>query len=170
LEDRTLVWPDLLLRNFRYAARTLRRSPGFAAAIVLTLALGIGANTAIFSIVDRVLFRNLPYADSEQLVMVYETRPGRAGLNAVSTANWLDWQKESRSFESLAAWGSGEFSWQMNLTGQGDAERLNGQFVSEGFFPLLRAKPELGSVLGVENYRPGASLAIVLSHSLWQRR
>src|SRR5688572_1634587 len=121
-----VVWLDLLFRDIKYAFRTLRSNPGFTAVVIFTLGLGIGANTAIFSIVDHVLLRSLPYPDDEQLVMVYDlAEPNR---NLVSTANWLDWQKESGSFASLAAWAPGEFSAQATLIGDGPiAERLNAQ-------------------------------------------
>jgi len=156
--------------DIRYAIRTLAHNPGFTTIVVIMLALGIGANTAIFSIVDHVLLRSLPYPDAGQLVMVYESHAGRADRSVVPTADWLDWQKENRSFQSLAAWGSGEFSWQMNLIGDGHAERLSGQYVSEEFFPLVRVAPALGRLFTKENHRPGASPVVILSYGLWQRR
>jgi hypothetical protein len=103
--------------DMRITLRTLLRTPGFASLVVLTLALGIGANTAIFSVVDHLLIRDLPYPDAERLVLLFETPPGEMSRNTVRTADWLDWQRESRGFESLAAWGAGESSWGMNVVG-----------------------------------------------------
>src|SRR5688572_9886071 len=102
-EIRTGRFFEDVMRDARHMGRGLRRSPGFTLAVVLTLALGIGANTAIFSIVDQVLLRPLPYPQGDGLVMVYE-RPDSIAENSVSPANWLDWQNESRTLEGFAAW------------------------------------------------------------------
>src|SRR5687767_9233683 len=107
-----------VLRDARVMGRGLRRSPGFTLAVVLTLALGIGANTAIFSIVDQVLLRPLPYPEGDNLVMVYE-RPSTSE-NSVSPANWLDWQRDGRTFETLAVW----MSRSNILTGAGEATQI----------------------------------------------
>ncbi len=148
--------------------RGLRRSPGFAIAVILTLALGIGGNTAIFSVVDQVLLRPLPYPAGDQLVRIYET--GLAGVASghmsVSPANWLDWQRDSRTLQGLAAWRTIAST----LTGVGEPTRLNAQLVSSEFFPLLGVKPLLGRTVSEQDDRPNAPLVAVLSYELWQRR
>jgi putative ABC transport system permease protein len=157
---------DVCIRDVRYAFRSLLKTPVFTLTVVLTLALGIGANTAIFSIVDRLLLRALPFPNGEQLVMLHENR-SRSSRMDVSPANWLDWQQYSRSFESLAAW-SNRFP--SNLTGAGDPERLDAETVSHEFFPLVGVRPLIGRVFSPEDDRPGASPTAVLSYSLWQRK
>ena len=146
--------------------RGLRRTPGFTLAVVLTLALGIGANTAIFSIVDQVLLRPLPYPDGENLVMVYEARDSNSH-NSVSPATWLDWQRDSRTLERVAAWAAGRSA---TLTGAGEATRLGVQAVSAEFFPLLRVPPMLGRTSNEDDDRPNAPDVVVMSHRLWQTR
>ena len=161
-----------LLRDVKHSVRGLRRTPGFALAVVATLALGIGGNTAIFSVVDQVLLRPLPYPEGDRLVRVYETgldRPGvlpRRFSNGVSPANWLDWQAQSRTLTSLGVW----FSAPRTLTGVAEPERLNGQFVSWEFFQALGVTPLVGRTLSVEDDRPNAPRVAVLSYGLWQRR
>jgi predicted permease len=162
-----------LARDVRYALRGLRRAPGFAAAVVLTLALGIGGNTAIFSVVDQLLLRPLPYPDGEQLVTVYESMIGYDMGSAASPrrpdaspANWLDWQRESRTLGSLAVWDPAV----VTLRGLDEPLRLNAQRVSSEFFPLLRVTPLLGRTISAEDDRPGASRVAVISHALWQSR
>ena len=155
-----------ILRDVRFMARGLVRSPGFTFAVVLTLALGIGANTAIFSIVDQWLLRPLPYPGGENLVMVYEAR-GSNSHNSVSPATWLDWQRDNRTLEGVAAWAAGRSS---TLTGSGDATRLSLQAVSSEFFPVLRVEPILGRTINEDDDRPNAPDVVVLSHRLWQTR
>src|SRR5262245_61966450 len=111
---------DEVIRDIRYTLRGLARTPVFAATIILTLAFGIGANTSIFSIVDRLLLRPLPYPNGERLVMLHEISL-RSRRMDVSPANWLDWQRDSQSFESLAVWNN---RFPSTLTGQGEPERL----------------------------------------------
>src|SRR5260221_10763379 len=113
-------------RDVRHAARGLWRSPGFSLTVTLTLALGIGGNTAVFSVVDQLLLRPLPYPNGDQLVMIEESVGGRTAHADVSPANWLDWQHESRTFRRFAAWGSASFT----LTGAGEPRRVNAQLVS----------------------------------------
>jgi putative ABC transport system permease protein len=155
-----------IARDVRHTWRGLRRSPGFAIAVVLTLALGIGGNTAIFSIVDQLLLRPLPYPDGDQLLMVYESFGPRNSRNVVSPANWLDWQSENRTLQRLATWRTLSYT----LTGVGEPTRLKAQLVSSEFFPLLGVKPLLGRTLSEEDDRPNAPLVAVLSHRLWQHR
>ena len=159
-------------RDARHMARGLRKSPVFTLTVVLTLALAVGGNTAIFSLVDQLLLRPLPYPNGDQLVAVNETfitsnismpSPGRS---SVSAANWLDWQREAHTFESFAAWRATTFT----LTGVGDPVRLNVQLVSNEFFPLLGVAPLLGRIPTEAEDRPNAPVVAVLSYQLWQRR
>jgi predicted permease len=162
-------WIDEGRREIRYAMRSLLRTPVFTFTVVLTLAFGIGANTAIFSMVDRVLLRPLPFPNGEQLVLLYE-RALKYTLSPrmdVNPSNWLDWQRDSRSFESLAAWSS---RFPLTLTGQGEPERLETETVSHEFFAVLSVKPLLGRVFTLEDDRPQAHLTAVVSHALWQRK
>ena len=160
---------ESVVRDARHAARGLWHSPGFAVAVVLTLAIGIGANTAIFSVVDQLLLRPLPYPGGDRLVTVNETFPNVAKaieVNSVSPANWLDWQRESRTFESLAAWRTATYT----LTGVGAPMRIDAQLVSAEYFPLLGVRPLLGRTVTPDDDRPEAPRVAVLSHQLWQAR
>ena len=155
-----------LLRDIRHVSRGLRRTPGFAIAVVLTLALGIGGNTAIFSVVDQVLLRPLPYQNGDELVTVYEAGLAEPGHFSVSPANWLDWQRQSRTVAAFAAWRPSAFT----LTGTGEPVRVNGQLVSSEFFPLLGVAPLLGRTISERDDRPNAPPVAVISYELWQRR
>src|SRR6266540_114365 len=162
---------DLLRQDMRHTTRGLLRAPGFALTVVLTLALGIGTNTAIFSVVDQLLLRPLAYPNGDQLLTIYESfRPavGRIGQarNVVSPANWMDWQRESRTLERLAAWRT----MPVTLTGVGEPARLNAQVVSAEFFPLLGVPPLLGRTVSEQDDRPNAPRVAVLSHQLWEQR
>jgi predicted permease len=164
-------WLADLGRDVRYAVRTLRRAPGFTATAVLTLALGIGANTAIFSVVDQLLVRPLPYPNDDGLVVIHEIATGdrangRAGTMSVSPANWFDWQGQSQALQSVAAWNSQS----LTLTGVGEPVRLVGQTVSAEFFPLLGVAPQLGRVFLPEDDQPDMPRVAVLSSRLWQQR
>jgi len=155
------------LQDLRYAARILWKNPGFTAVAVIALALGIGANTAIFSVVNTVLLRPLPYKDPEQLVMVWEDA-SRHGYprDTPAAANFVDWRDQNSVFSGMAAVEDGNF----NLTGTGDPERLKGRRVSANLFPLLGVDPQLGRVFTAAEDQPGAQGVVVLSHRLWQRR
>jgi putative ABC transport system permease protein len=164
-----------LARDVRHTARGLRKNPGFTTAVVLTLALGIGGNVAIFSLVDQLLLRPLPYPNGEKVVAVYEAFLSgfggapvstRSGGNSVSPANWFDWQRESRQLEAFAAWRQTP----QTLTGAGEPARLSLQFVSHEFFPLLGVQPLLGRTVSAEDDRPNAPRVAVLSHQAWQSR
>ena len=162
-DERTMRLVEDVTRDVRHAARGLWRSPGFSLAVTLTLALGIGGNTAVFSVVDQLLLRPLPYPDGDQLVTVEES----VGANPhadVSPANWLDWQRESRTFRRFAAWRS----WSFTLTGTGEPRRVNAQQVSSEFFPLLGVAPLLGRTISDEDDRPNGPLVAVLSYRAWQ--
>jgi putative ABC transport system permease protein len=156
-----------LLQDVRYAARVLVRQPGFAAVAVLTLALGVGANTAIFSVVNAVLLRPLPFAEPDQLVRVYEKRPklGRT-RNVVSAPDFIDWRGQSQTFDSMAAYNG----WGASLTGDGEPQRITGALASADLFRVLRAEPMLGRAFAAEEDRPGAPRVVVISHGLWRRR
>jgi putative ABC transport system permease protein len=156
------VWQDL-----RYGLRTLRKHPGFTAVAVTALALGIGANTAIFSVVNTVLLRPLPYKDPERLVMVWEDDT-KAGYprDTPAAANYVDWREQNRVFDGMAAVADQSF----NLTGVGDPERLDGKRVSANLFGLLGVEPLFGRGFLPEDDQPGAGRVVVLSHGLWQRR
>src|SRR5687767_507960 len=165
-EIRTGRFFEDVMRDARHMGRGLRRTPGFTIAVVLTLALGIGANTAIFSVVDQLLLRPLPYPEGENLVMVYEARSSNSH-NSVSPATWLDWQRDNRTLERVAAWAAGRSA---ILTGAGDATRLTVQAVSSEFFSVLRVVPILGRTINEDDDRPNAPDVAVISHRLWQTR
>src|SRR5262245_23238659 len=153
-------------RDVRHAARGLWRSPGFSLAVILTLALGIGGNTAMFSVVDQLLLRPLPYPDGDQLVMVEESVNGGGSHADVNPANWLDWQRESRTFRGFAAWGLGRFT----LTGAGEPRAVSAQLVSSEFFPVLGVAPLLGRGISAQDDRPNGPLVAVLSYRAWQEQ
>lgn len=163
-DERTMRVAEDVTRDVRHAARGLWRSPGFSLAVILTLALGIGGNTAVFSVVDQLLLRPLPYPNGDQLVMVEESR----GLNSldVSPANWLDWQRESRTFRRFAAWQP----WAFTLTGAGEPRRVNAQLVSSEFFPLVGVAALLGRTISDEDDRPNGPRVAVFSYRAWQEQ
>lgn len=155
------IWQDL-----RYGARTLLKQPGFTLVAVITLALGIGANAAIFSVVNTVLLRPLPYAEAERLMMIRETKLPQFPEFSVAPGNFLDWKKQNTVFERLVAYRGASF----NLIGTGEPERLRGMQVSEGFMDMLGVQPQLGRDFLLEEDQPGRNQVVVLSHGLWQRR
>jgi putative ABC transport system permease protein len=173
-DARTTRLVENLVRDVRHMARGLRKSPGFTVAVIFTLALGIGGNTAIFSVVDQLLLRPLPYPAGDRLVTVYEAfnvkagQPVRSPRNhqSVSPANWMDWQAQSRTLERFAAWRATS----MTLTQSGDPTRLAAQMVSAEFFPVLGVGPILGRTISEEDDRPNARRVVILSHRLWQER
>jgi predicted permease len=154
-----------LLQNLRVAVRMLAKSPGFTAVAVVTLALGIGANTAVFSVLDTVLLRPLPYKSPEQLVLVTETLPqqGHEELG-VSAAEYFDYRNRNRSFSEVAAFVRDGF----NLTGEGTPLRIVAARVSASTFPLLGVKPTLGRVFNDSEDRTGTERVAIISHALWQ--
>jgi len=166
-EARGLRWPDELRQNLHYAFRTLRKAPGFTAAAVASLALGIGANTAIFSVIDAALLRPLPYADPPRLVAVYENHTSRGEkFEQFANANFFDLRANSPSFEHLAA----HMPAQLNLMGADGAERLDGRLVTGNMFPLLGVRARLGRTLVPDDGEPGRPRVILLSDALWQRK
>ena len=155
---------DGLLQDIRYAVRMLAKSPGFTAVVVLTLALGIGANTAIFSVVNGVLLTPLPYKDPSRLVVVWESK-GTSNHNVVNPANYMDWHDRATSFSGLAL-----MSWR-SLTFAGDqAEEVQGRAVTPDFFGVVGATPLLGRTFNADESRPNSPRVIVLSEGLWRRR
>ena len=157
---------DSLLQDLRYAVRSLMRRPAFAAVVVLTLALGIGANTAIFSVVNAVLLRPLPYADPERLVMAWGRYP-EFGRTSTSLPDFVDWKAGATSFAQMAALHNSVF----NLTGDGEPEQLTADRVSANFFPTLGVRPQLGRTFLPEEEKVGGDDdVVVLSHAFWQRR
>ncbi|MGH9727215.1 MAG: ABC transporter permease [Candidatus Acidiferrales bacterium] len=155
----------MLLQDVRYGLRMLAKSPGFAAIAVLTLALGIGANTALFSVVNGVLLNPLPYPHSGQLTAIYGETPG-ATQGYITYLNFLDWQRNSQTFSSMAMYRHEDY----NLTGGGLAERLSGYMISAGFFPTLGVKPILGRTFRADDDHVGAAPVAILGAGFWKRK
>ena len=151
-----------IVQDLRYGARTLFKAPGFAAVAILTLALGIGANSAIFSFVDGALLKPLPYAHPDRIVQVWEKPPG-GGNNVVSALNFLDWQSQSTVFETMVASSGGS----VTLTGQGDPVMLRAGRVSAGYFDVFGIEPRIGRTFAPGEDTPGKEHVVVLSHRLW---
>jgi putative ABC transport system permease protein len=154
-----------MFNDFRYALRQLAKSPGFAAVAILTLALGIGANTAIFSVTNAVLFRALPYKDPARIVAVNRISSS-FGLGGLTAGAFLDFREQSASFAQLAAYSENEFT----LTGNGDAERIVSAEVSSALFPLLGVNPSLGRTFTAEEENLGQDHVVVVSEAFWKRR
>ena len=156
-----------LVQDVRHAWRTWRRTPVLALAAVLTLALGVGANTAVFSVVHGVLLRPLPYPDADRLVEVFEdnTRAGGGPFFRVSLLNYLSWIERAQSFDALAAFNGRDFT----VTEHGDPERILGSAITASLFKVLGVAPIVGRPLSAEDERPGAAPVAVLAESLWVR-
>jgi len=156
------------IADLRYGFRAVRRSPGFALGTILVLALGIGANTAIFSIVNAALLRPLPYEDASRLMQVWHVPPAKSfpGLTlfSVSPANYLDWQRQSTSFEAMAAYGGRT----LIFGGKGQPEAVLGATVAPEFFSLLRAHTMLGRTFTADENASGAAKVVVLSYKFWR--
>src|SRR5712692_9275459 len=150
--------------DLRYSFRTLRKSPAFTVTAVLILALGIGANTSIFSVVNAVLLRPLLHEQPDRLAVLLETRP--EGYGSVAALNFLDWLAQNRVFESMALYTSTG----LNVTGGADPQRIRGAFVSQGFFETLRVEPSAGRLFLPEEYKPGGERVAVVSDGLWRRQ
>jgi predicted permease len=161
----TIGWVETLGHDLRYGVRMLAKNPGFTAVAVLTMALGIGANTAVFSIVNGVLLNPLPFWQPDQLVAVYSgTSEGERGTS--SYPNFLDWVHDNRSFSALAAYRPDSF----NLAGAGDPERVPAEMVSASFFPLLGVRPILGRNFLPNEDQLGAPPVVLISGGFWKRR
>ena len=156
-----------MLTDIRNAIASLSRAPGFVMAAAFTLALGIGANTAIFSVVNDVLLRDLPYAEPDRLVMIWEERQARSFQNnVISPANFLDWRDRSQSFEGMAGFSDRTYT----VTGAGDPEEVPAAAATTNFFSLLGARPLVGRLHGPQDESPEAPLAVVLTHAHWKER
>src|SRR5580704_1869188 len=158
-----------MLFDIRYALRNLARNPGFAAVAILTLALGIGANTAIFTVFNGVLLRPLPYPQSQRLVAVQEIVPKLAKLGPtlpVNSWHFREWRKQNRSFDALALLSDVNFT----LTSAGEPERVDGARVSSSLFPMLGIQAALGRTFLEEEDQPGHDSVVVISDGLWTRR
>jgi putative ABC transport system permease protein len=151
--------------DVRFALRTLLKSPGFTIVALATLAIGIGANTAIFSFVDGVLLKPLPYEHAERIMRVLEKPPG-GGRNGISTLNYLDWQRENTVFEFMAAQTGGS----VTLTGVSEPVELRGALVSPRYFDIFGIKPPLGRTFADGEDQPGKNHVAVLSHAMWESR
>jgi predicted permease len=156
---------ERLLQDLRYGLRMLAKSPGFTAVAILTLALGIGANTALFSVVNGVLFNPLPYAHPEQLVWLAESKPNFA-TGSISFPNFQDWQKNNQTFTSMGL--SRGYSY--NLTGLGDAEQLRARLISSDFFGVLGVNPAIGRSFAPGEDAIGAAPIAMISGGLWKRK
>ena len=158
---------DAVSSDVRFAWRALRKTPGFTAVVVLTLALGIGANAAIFSVVNAVVLRPLPYADAARLMVVWGNlhRPGVEEIPA-SAGEYVDYRDQVRSLEQVAAYDTLGF----NLTGRGEPERVEGAVVTANLFPLLGVNAQVGRTFAAAEEQPGREHVAILSHALWTRR
>jgi putative ABC transport system permease protein len=154
------------MNDLKFAARQLTRSPGFTAVALVTLAIGIGACAAIFSVVNGVLLRPLAFPESDRVVAIQETFLPRLPQFSVASGKYFVWQEQSHSFESLAAYGGGNY----NLTGAGEPERLLGLRVTANMLATYRVQPLLGRSFTAEEDTPGKNQVAILSHGLWQRR
>jgi putative ABC transport system permease protein len=158
---------ETILKDIRYGIRGLLKRQGFTAIAVITLALGIGANTAIFSVVNAVLLRALPFPDADRLVMIWEDA-SFAGFprNTPAPANYADWKTQNHVFEETGATAERSF----NLTGDGEPEKIEAYAVTANFFPLLGVQPLLGRAILPEEDKPGANKVVMINYSLWQQR
>src|SRR5205085_10071207 len=156
---------NTLLQDLRYGARMLFRNPGFTFVAVLALTLGIGATTAIFSVVNSVLLKPLPYPESERLVYLWETSP-QIDEMSVAYPNYQDWRAQNEVFENIGVYRRQSY----NLTGTGEPERLVGGMVSADLFAALRVNALRGRVFTNDEDQPGATPVAILSYGLWQRR
>lgn len=156
-----------LAGELRLVLRRLGRSPGFTAAAVLTLALGIGANSALFTLADAALLRPLPYPTADRLMMLWESQPAAGKVRErVSIADFVDWRRDARAFDGMAAW----TDWGFALTGEGEPEELSVILVSPNLFQLLGESPALGRGFLPEEETPGRDRVVVLSHGFWAGR
>src|SRR5215204_3658912 len=157
-----------LFQDVRYAVRTLLKSPGFALVAVLALALGIGANTAIFSVVQAVLLSPLPYLEPERLVWVREVNPGSDILDEPASApNYNDWRTQGRSFDAIAAFA---YAGGTITDGEREPERVPAMSTSANFFQVIGVAPALGRGFLPEEEATGKNRVVVISHGIWQRR
>ena len=164
-DHRSVRWMENLLRDFRYGMASLARDPGFAAVTIGLLALGIGANTAMFSIVDAVLLKPLPFPEPERMVRVWEAPPNSLP-NITTTLTFLDWKRQDTVFEALSV----QCPTRAAVATGGDPARLSGKLVSADYFKVFGVKPRIGRTFAPEEDQPGAAPVVVLSYSFWQTR
>src|SRR5262249_14457793 len=157
---------ETLVQDVRYGLRVLSKHKAFTAVAILTLGLGIGANTAIFAVVNELLLRPLAYGDAARIVMVWEVSPEGRHQNTTSRANFRSWREQANSFESMAAF----VDQRINLTGEGEPEELSAQFADPELFKILGVEPILGRTLLPDDAGAGKPRVAVLSYGLWQRR
>src|SRR6185503_3352564 len=161
------VWMDTFRYDLRHAMRAMGRQPVTSAIVILTLALAIGANTAVFSAVHSVLIRPLPYPQPTSLVMVWEKREAEGVMNnSVSPADYLDWARTATSFTGMAA--MTEVT--ADLTGEGDPEKVSVAAVSAPFFEVFGTRPLHGRIFEAGEYTVGPNRAVILGHALWRQR
>jgi predicted permease len=158
---------ETLIQDIRYGVRTLLKTPGFTAVAVIALALGIGANSAIFSVVNAVLLRPLAFDEPDRLVMVWEKRMALGRVrNVASAPDFVDWRAQNTVFEEMAAYSNTAF----NITGGDEPERIQGVAVSPSFFSVLRVQPKIGRAFTADEEQPAAEPAVIISTGLWRRR
>jgi putative ABC transport system permease protein len=157
---------DTLLQDIRYAARTLRKSPAFTIIAVVCLSVGIATNTTLFSCLNAIVLRPLPFADPDQLIFAVDNRPGTNNNVGVSYPTFLDWRAQSRSFGALAAIQGRS----LTITEGDEPERLQGQLISASLFPMLGVAPQQGRVFREDEDKPGAPAVVILSDAVWRRR
>ncbi len=165
-DGRGVLWLENFAQDVRYGVRTLRRAPGFTVTAVLTLGLGIGACTAVFSLVNAVLLRSLPYGDPERLVYLFTPNPNLkipAEVICPSYGDFFDIKRESRLYANMSNFEQAMFS----VGGQGQAQRIGAARVDESFFSTLESQPDLGRAIGPEDIQPGHDKVAMISHSLW---
>src|SRR5881394_2238536 len=160
-------WMDSFVQDVRYGIRSLRKAPAFTAIAALALALGIGANTVLFSVISFALLRPLPYPDADRLVLITEHATSFPDMS-VAYLNYVDWKAQLPAdvFTHFAAARRESF----NLVGDGDPERVLGRMASADLFPVLGVTPALGRLYGPDEDKPGAPRTVVLTQGLWQRR
>lgn len=164
-ESRGTMWIESLVQDVCFGARLMAKRPGFTAIVVLTLALGIGGNSAIFSVVNGVLLNPLSFPHPEQLVAVHESKPS-FDRGAISYPNFLDWRKDNRSFSAMAV----GRQWSFSMTGHGDAARVSANFISSGYFAILGVRPLLGREFTEDEDQPGPPPVAMISEGLWRRK
>jgi len=166
VRERDIIgWLETVAGDLRYATRVLRKNPGFAVTAVLTLALGIGVNTAFFSVVNGVLLNPLPYPHPEQLVALDESKPNFTN-GSISYANFFDWQKDNHSFSSMAI----SRGYGFTLTGRGDAEQLDAKLISSDYFVVLGANPVIGRTFATGEDKIGAAPIVLIGEGFWKRK